>query len=256
MKRAQKLLVKEVAAIAGVSVRTLHHYDDIELLAPKARSASGYRLYDEGDLLRLQQILIGRELGLSLEEIRRSLDDPGFDRRAALLSQRAQLEERSRQTSRMIAAIDAALTLLDSPEPKAEEAMDMKSIFDGFDPSQYEAEAKERWGNTDAYKASQTRAKSYGKDDWERIKAEQDAIYADLAAAMSAGKPASGPEAMDVAERHRLSIDRWFYPCSHAMHAGLADMYESDERFAANIDKYGAGLTPYFSEAIRSNAKR
>jgi DNA-binding transcriptional MerR regulator len=256
MKRGQKLLVKEVAAMAGVSVRALHHYDDIGLLAPRARSTSGYRLYDEGDLLRLQQILIGRELGLSLEEIRRSLDDPRFDRRAALLSQRAQLEERSRQTGRMIAAIDAALVLLDAPEPKEEEAMDMKSIFDGFDPSQYEAEAKQRWGQTDAYKTSQTRAKSYRKEDWEQIKTEQDAIYADLAAAMTTGKPASGQEAMDVAERHRLSIDRWFYPCSQAMHVGLADMYESDERFAANIDKYGAGLTAYFAEAIRANAKR
>ena len=79
--------VKEVVELAGVTVRALHHYDEIGLLVPKARTAGGYRLYDDDDLLRLQQILIGRELGLSLEEIRRSLDDPSFDRRRAARSE-------------------------------------------------------------------------------------------------------------------------------------------------------------------------
>jgi hypothetical protein len=156
----------------------------------------------------------------------------------------------------MIAAIDSALALLDPPREKERDTMDMKSIFDGFDPAQYEAEAKQRWGHTDAYKASHERVRGYGKDDWTRIKAEQDAIYADLASAMSAGKPASGPEVMDIAERHRLSIDRWFYPCSQTMHCGLADMYENDVRFSGNIDRHGTGLTAYLCEAIRANAKR
>src|SRR5688500_4587106 len=90
--------VKEVAQIAGISVRTLHHYDEIGLLVPRGRTGAGYRLYDADDLLRLQQIMIGRELGLSLEEVRRSLDDPSFDRKRALVAQREQLQQRARQT--------------------------------------------------------------------------------------------------------------------------------------------------------------
>ena len=97
MTRSRTYQVKDAARLAGVSVRTLHHYDSIGLLVPGARTAAGYRLYTDADLLRLQQILIGRELGLSLEEIRRALDDPRFDRKAALLDQRERLRERVQQ---------------------------------------------------------------------------------------------------------------------------------------------------------------
>src|SRR5262245_65568763 len=109
MVRSRDYQVRDVARIARVSVRTLHHYDAIGLLVPTGRSTAGYRLYTDADLLRLQQILIGRELGLPLEEIRRSLDDPRFDRKAALLEQRQRLCERARQADAMIRAIDAAL---------------------------------------------------------------------------------------------------------------------------------------------------
>lgn len=258
MTRGRTYRVSEVAALAGVSVRTLHHYDAIGLLVPTSRTGSGYRLYDDDALLRLQQILIGRELGLALEEIRRSLDDPNFDLRSALLEQRQQLVQRANEITRMVHAIDRALEVI-QPDERKEPTMkdnDIKAIFDGFDPSEYEAEAKQRWGNTDAYKVSTKRAASYTKDDWEKIRAEQDAIYHDAVAAMAAGEKPDGDVAVDIAERHRLSIDRWFYPCAHMMHRGLADMYEADERFARNIDKYGEGLTSFLAAAIRANAAR
>src|SRR5690242_1096266 len=102
MARKRLYQVKEVASLSGVSVRALHHYDELGLLVPRERTDAGYRLYDDQDLLRLQQILIGRELGLSLEAIRRSLDEPGFDRKGALLSQRAELEKRAEQTQAML----------------------------------------------------------------------------------------------------------------------------------------------------------
>jgi MerR family transcriptional regulator, thiopeptide resistance regulator len=249
--------VKEAAELAGVSVRTLHHYDAIGLLVPSGRSEAGYRLYDDDDLLRLQQILIGRELGLPLEEIRRSLDDPSFDRRKALIGQKEQLRKRARETEAMIRAIDAALAVVDRREPQGQgKSMDLKAIFDGFDPGEYEQEAEQRWGDTDAYKESMKRTKRYTEDDWKRLAAEQSAVYAAAAALMKAGKPASSQEAIEIAERHRLLIDRWFYPCSLAMHVGLASLYENDARFAANIDKYGEGLTPFLVEAIRANADR
>jgi DNA-binding transcriptional MerR regulator len=254
MKRRRTYRVKDVAGLAGVSVRTLHYYDAIGLLTPSGRSPAGYRLYEDGDLLRLQQILIGRALGLALEEIRRSLDDPAFDRRAALISQREQLQARGRETARMIAAIDRAITALDHPTGAND--VDLKDIFDGFDPSQYEAEAKARWGETDFYKQSAHRTAHYTASDWQAIKAEQAAIYADAATLMRAGAEPGGKEAMEVAERHRLSIDRWFYPVGPEMHARLADLWESDARFAETIDKHAAGLTQFLAAAVRANAAR
>lgn len=254
MKPRGSYQVKDVTRIAGISVRTLHHYDEIGLLVPSARSAAGYRLYDDDDLFRLQQILVSRELGLTLEEIQKSLDDPAFDRKRALIVQRAELSARAERTADMIRAVDLALSLLD--EREKENDMDMKKIFDGFDPSKYEAEAKERWGDTDAYKESMRRTKRYTPEDWQRLAAEQAAIYGDAVAALRAGKSPDSPEVMDIAERHRSSIERWFYPCSPGMHAALAAGYEQDQRFADNIDKYGAGLTPFLVAAIRANSER
>lgn len=246
--------MKDLARLSGVSIRTLHHYDEVGLLTPKQRSAGGYRLYTEDDLLRLQQILVGRELGLSLEEIGRSLDDPRFDRKKTLLAQREALRKRILQTERMIKAIDVTLAVTNTTNKRG--TMNAKDLFDGFDPSVYEDEVKTRWGETDAYKESAKRTRKYTPVDWQAIKAEQAAIYNDAATLMKAGKKATDKESMNVAERHRLSIDRWFYPCSHFMHGGLASMYESDERFSQSIDKHGEGLTGFLVAAIRANGAR
>jgi MerR family transcriptional regulator, thiopeptide resistance regulator len=249
-------LVKEVAALSGVTVRALHYYDELGLLTPAGRSDAGYRLYGDDDLLRLQQILIGRELGLSLEAIRRSLGDPGFDRRAALLAQRAELAARAQRAAKMLRSIDAAIAALSESARKEGAMVDLKKIFAGFDPADHEAEAKQRWGNADAYKVSAQRTQSYTEADWRAVKDEQGAIYAAAFALMQAGVAPDDAQAMDVAERHRLSFDRWFYPCSPAVHASLAELWEADARFQANIDKFGAGLTAYLAAAVRANAAR
>jgi DNA-binding transcriptional MerR regulator len=278
MQSRRTYQVKEVAQLSGVSIRALHHYDAIGVLTPSLRTAAGYRLYDGDDLLRLQQILIGRELGLSLEDIRRSLDDPSFDRRRALLEQREALRRRARHTAEMIGAIDAAILMIDRDHDarivaevcdapggaslhEEEDAsmssnVDLKEIFDGFDPDQYAHEVEQRWGGTDAYEVSIQRTRSYSEADWQKFKEEQGSIYADAVVAMKLGRGPSDPAAMDVAERHRLSIDRWFYPCSPRMHCGLADLYEADERFRGNIDQHAAGLAAFLSAAIRANAQR
>jgi DNA-binding transcriptional MerR regulator len=240
--------VKEVSRLAGVSIRTLHYYEEIGLLVPTGRTDARYRLYTDDDLLRLQQILINRELGLPLEEIRHSLDEPAFDRRQALLAQRKQLQQRAEKTAAMIAGVDAALAALDSKGGA------MGKLFEGFDPAKYEDEALERWGNTDAYKEAARRTRRYTKEDWARHRAEQEEIYRDAARLMSGGKNPSAPDAMAVAERHRLMIDRWFYPCSRDTHRGLASLYETDPRFAAGIDAHAAGLTVFLAAAIRANA--
>ena len=133
--------------------------------------------------------------------------------------------------------------------------MDMKELFGGFDPSVHEAEVERRWSGP-ALDESKRRVQKYTADDWKRQQAEQGAIYAEAADAMRRGVDPTAPEALAIAERHRLSIDKWFYPCSRAMHAGLAGMYEADERFRATIDRAGEGLTPFLAAAIRANAER
>jgi MerR family transcriptional regulator, thiopeptide resistance regulator len=250
MARGRSYQVKEVADLSGVSVRALHPYDAIGLLVPQGRTDAGYRLYAEQDLLRLQQILIGRELGLSLEEIRCSLDDASFDRKGMLVRQRAELAKRVQQATAMLGAVERALALIEG------ETMDIKQIFDGFEPAKYEAEAERRWGDSEAFKESKRRTQRYTPEDWQRLAAEQASVYGDAYQALLAGKLPSDPEVLDVAERHRQSIDRWFYPCSFAMHRGLAALYEQDHRFAENIDKNRPGLTPFLVAAIRENARK
>jgi len=245
--------IRDAARIAGISVRTLHHYDEIGLLVPKLRSAAGYRLYAQEDLLRLQQILIGRELGLTLQEIRRSLDDPAFDLRQALRSQREQLQGRAERTAGMLRAVDAALGILEA-QSAGDQTMNTQDLFEGFDPSRYEEEARQRWGHTEGYKESARRTSRYTAEDWARCKAEGERNYHDAAAAMLSGTPPEEASVRAIAERHRLHIDRWFYPCSKAMHCRLAEMYEMDSRFTESIDRYGKGLTPFLSAAIRANA--
>lgn len=120
----------------------------------------------------------------------------------------------------------------------------------------YEAEARERWGHTEAYRASARRAKSYAEADWERIGREAADIEQAFVEALAAGAPAEGERASDVAEEARLHIGRWFYPCSHRMHAALADMYTADERFRAHYEEQAEGLADYVAAAIRANLTR
>ena len=244
--------VSDAARMASVSVRTLHHYDEIGLLKPTARSRAGYRLYTESDLRRLHEILLFRELGFTLDAIRQILDDASFDRRAALQTQRALLAEDVTRKQAVLHAIDVALHQLDTTGD-----MTMGEMFDGFDQfdhAQYEDEARERWGHTDSYKESQRRVKSYTKADWAAMKEEAEAIVVAWAALMKEGIPADDPRARAIAERHRLHIDRWFYPLTHSAHSGLADMYTADARFAEYYDKHADGLAQYVSASIHANS--
>lgn len=120
----------------------------------------------------------------------------------------------------------------------------------------YADEARERWGDTEAYKESARRTKQYKPDDWARIKAEGEAVEVGMAELLRAGEPAEGPKAMELAEQARLHIHRWFYPCSHRMHAGLAVMYVADARFTAHYEERAPGLAAYMATAIRANARQ
>ena len=243
--------IKEVAQISDVSVRTLHYYDEIGLLTPNDRTAAGYRLYDDADLLRLQQILIGRSLGLALEEIRQSLDSPDFDYANSLRRQRDRLVERLDETHKMISAIDHTLEGLAAPG----RVIDFKQVFDGFDPADYEAETRARWGESDAYAQSAQRTKSYTDADWSALKTELDGIWSDAAEAMRAEVAPTSDRAASIVERHRRHVHRWFYDLTPAMHAELAEMWANDPRFKANIDKFGIGLTDWLVPAVKAAAR-
>jgi len=248
------LRIGEVAALAHVTVRALHHYDRIGLLRPSGRSESGYRLYAERDLERLQTVLLYKELGFGLGEIRALLAEPGFDRREALRAQRAQLERRSERLDAMLALIDKTLAALDEGIPM--ERSDMFEVFGDFDPAEHEAEAAARWGETEAYKESARRTRRYAKEDWLRFRAESEAVSETIAMLMDEGVAPDDPRTMDAAERHRLLIDAWFYPCPHEMHEQLGRMYVADARFAATYEKVRPGMAQYLCDAIAANAAR
>jgi DNA-binding transcriptional MerR regulator len=241
--------VGEVAELAGVTVRTLHHYDELGLLSPSERSGAGYRLYSHDDLERLQEILIWRQLGFSLVEIVSLLDDPGDDRLAALERQRELVGREIDRLGALAAAVDAAIDA-----QKNGTVIEEASMFEGFDPTEYEDEARERWGDTEAYRESARRAARYGEAEWGSIRSEAQAIVRELATLMRAGAPADGPEARALAERHREHISRWFYPCSPQMHRGLGELYIADERFTRTYEREAPGLAQYFHDAIVAGA--
>jgi DNA-binding transcriptional MerR regulator len=246
--------VGEVAKLAHVSVRTLHHYDEAGLLRPWERSEAGYRLYTLEDLERLQQVLFYKELGFTLDEIRGLMDDPSFDRQEALGIQRELIAEQAMRLEAMLGLIDRTLASLEGGIRMTKE--EMFEVFGDFDPVQYEDEAKQRWGDTDAYRESARRTARYTKQDWARFKAESDDINATVVALMDAGVPADDPRAMDAVDRHRMQIDTWFYPCSLEMHSNLGKMYIADPRFTANYEKIRAGMAQYVHDAIMANAAR
>lgn len=246
--------VGELARLAGVTVRTLHHYDRIGLLQPGDRTPAGYRRYDVHDLDRLQQVLVYRELGFPLEEVATLLDDPGADPAEHLRRQHRLLRERLERTQAMVAAVEKEMEARQmgislTPEERFE-------VFGDFRPEDHEAEAEERWGDTEAYAESQRRTRGYGKEDWLRVKAEGEDVERRFAEAMRAGVPADSPQAMDVAEEHRQQISRNFYDCSPEMHAGLGRMYVEDERFTAHYEQVAPGLAQYVSAAVQANAAR
>ncbi|QFZ75036.1 MerR family transcriptional regulator [Streptomyces fagopyri] len=246
--------VGQVAGFAGVTVRTLHHYDEIGLLVPSGRSHAGHRRYGDTDLDRLQQILFYRELGFPLDEVAALLDDPEADPRAHLRRQHDLLTARIEKLQRMAAAVEHAMEArtmgIDlTPEEKFE-------VFGDKDPEAHAEEAERRWGGTEAYAESQRRAARYTKDDWKRMQAEVASWGERYDALMEAGEPATGERAMDMAEEHRLHITRWFYGCSYETHRGLGEMYVADERFKEFYDSMRPGLAEHLREAIAANATR
>lgn len=246
------LTVGQVAARYGVTVRTLHHYDEIGLLRPSERSFAGYRLYAPADLDRLRDIVVYRRLDFPLDEIATVLASPG-EAAAHLIRQRALVMTRVDELRQLVSAIDRALEKHMTNEKMS--AQDLRDLFGGEFSDEYAEQAREEWGESPQWAQSAERTSRYGRADWQTIKKETDELLHAFAAAAEAG-PADAPGAMDLAERHREHIARWFYDLDHAFHEQLGEMTASDARYAAQYDTVRPGLAAFVRDAIRANAAR
>jgi DNA-binding transcriptional MerR regulator len=248
------LTVGQVAEQFGVTVRTLHHYDQIGLLVPSERTPAGYRLYSGDDITRLQNVVVYRRLGFPLEEIALLLDEPAVDVSEHLRRQRAAVMSRLDEMRDLVTAIDRALEKEMSGNKLT--TQEQKELFgDGFSED-YAEEAEQRWGETLAWKQSQDRTSKYTKADWVEVKAEMDSNNAAFASAMADGEPPTSERAMDAAEQHRLHIHNRFYDLTAEFHRNLGDMYLADPRFTKNYEDIAPGLAQYVRDAIHANADR
>ena len=245
--------VGQVAELTGVTVRTLHHYGQIGLLEPAGRTVSGYRQYTDINLNRLRDILFYRELGFGLDAIATILDAPDADTAGHLRRQRGLLTDRIERLQQMVASLDKEMEahimgVQLTPEEKFE-------IFGPNYSDDYEAEAEQRWGDTDQWRQSQANTAKLTKKDWVEVKRSGDELNRRLAQALASGEAPDSDTAMDLAEQHRAAIEQ-FYACSYSMHRGLGDMYLADERFTRTYEDVAPGLAQWLRDAIHANADR
>lgn len=252
----EDLTVGRAADLVGVSVRTLHHWDAIGLVRPSGRSWSGYRLYGADDVARIHRVLVYRELGLALAQIGEILDDPSVDAREHLQRQRTLLEERIRRLERTARAVDEMIERTDMTHQHgiSLSAEEQARIFGAdWDPA-YQDEARERWGDTDAWKQSAARTREWGPEQWQETKDELETVESALADALARGVAPESEEANALAERHRATIGR-HYDCTRSMQVVLARMYTEDPRFAAHYDERAEGLAVWLRAVIEENAR-
>lgn len=241
--------VKQLAKLAGITPRTLHYYDKIGLLKPSQVGGNGYRYYADESLLRLQQILLYRELGMPLEIIKEILDSPDFEVQVALVKHRSALRQRITHLERLVQTVDHTIAHL-----RGEINMSDKQLFEPFNEEQvaeYEKEAAEMY-DPETVKASYKKWRNYTTADKQRIGEEGNAVYRDLLAAMPKG--AASPEVQACIERWRRHMDYFWTPNLEQL-LGLADLYNDDPRFRLNYDKIDPRLAPFMREAVKVYVK-
>ena len=234
-----KMRIKEFAGFTGVSVRTLHYYDEIGLLKPSHVDAdTGYRFYNEQSLLRMQEILFYRELDFSLKSIQNILNSSNYDTEQALYDQKKLLILKKERLERLISAIDSAV--------KGENVM---KAFNNGEFETYRSEAEAKWGSTAAYQEHTERTKHYGKDKWNDLHGGMEAIFGEFAVCMRDNPPESR-DAQALVKKLQSFITDNCYTCTKEILAGLGQMYVMDDRFRENIDRQGVGTAAFVSAAI------
>lgn len=242
--------VQKLARLAGVSTRTLRYYDEIGILKPARINSSGYRIYGQTEVDRLQQILFYRELGVSLDSIKDIVTAPSFDGAKALREHREKLLEKREQLDLLIANVDKTIALT---EGRME--MSNKEKFEGFkkkmvedNEKKYGKEIREKYGD-DSIDKSNAKVLNMSQEDYEKVTGLEKQLFETLAEAMTAGDPAS-ELAQKAADLHKQWLTFYWSEYSKEAHAGLAQMYVDDERFTAYYDKAKPGTAEFLRDAI------
>ena len=245
-----KLHIKEFAKLTGVSVRTLHFYDEIGLLKPSSvDEQNGYRFYDEQTLMRMQEILFYRELNFSLKEIRMILSSPDYDKQNALKEQKHLLTLKKERLERLISAIDSAMK---------GEIVNM-NVFDNSEfeekRNEYAKEAREKWGDTAAYKEYAEKTADYSEDKHKQVNSAMDERIAEFADCKRNGFAPESQKTQALVKKWQDFITENYYTCTKEILVGLGEMYVADERFQKNIDRHGDGTAQFMSDAIKVYCK-
>ncbi len=248
--------VKQLARLSGVSVRTLHYYDQIGLLKPAQVGANGYRYYGREELLRLQQILLHRELDLPLEAIALLLDDSGHSRVERLRQHRQQLLQRTEHYRELIATVDRTIAELEGGRK-----VDTKHLYSGFSPekqAEYEGQLVERFGASmrESIETSRRQLGKLGADEIAARMKELAEVEAALAEHCRKQTAAGDPSLNALLVRHRAWVSSmWGKPCPAWRYAGLADLYESHPDFRARYETLAPGLADYLPAVMRAYAE-
>ena len=235
-----KMQIKEFAKLCGVSVRTLHYYDETGILKPSyVDKNTGYRYYDETSLLRMQEILFYRELDFSLKSIAEIISSPDYNKEKALAEQKELLILKKKRLEKLISAIDGAT-----------KGVNIMKAFDNSEFEKYKSEAKEKWDGTDAYNEYKEKTKGQSKGDFDALGEGMDLIMGEFSLCMKNGFEAEGEEAQSLVKKLQQYITDNFYTCTKEILSGLGQMYVLDERFKNNIDRHGDGTAQFISEAV------
>ncbi|MFB9235589.1 MerR family transcriptional regulator [Plantactinospora siamensis] len=249
---ADGLTLGQVSARLGVTVRALHHWDDIGLARPSLRTAAGYRLYTAADLERLHRIVVYREIGVGLDRIRAILDDPTADAVAALRAQRGQVTERIDRLRQLGDGLDRMIEAHERGPLLTTEQQ--AAIFGpGWDPD-WAGQARQRYGHTIQWQQYAERAAARGPQEWQAVADAVAEHERALGAAMDAGVAPGSAEANRLVERHR-EVFAAYFPLSRQMQVCLGRRFEADPGFAAHYDGIRVGLAGWFRRIVDASAR-
>lgn len=237
--------VKQLARVAGVTVRSLHYYDEVGLLKPARIRKNGYRQYGQAELLKLQQILFFRELDFPLDDIKKMLDRPGFDMVAALRDHKGLINLKQKRLAALVRTIDKTIKHMTSEKKIKDE--ELYDAFKDDDVKEYQQEVKERWGNSEAYQQSMARVSKMTRAEMDKLKEDGKKFTQKLADSMD--KDIASDEVQALVKEHYNGI-RFFYDCPLGMYRNLGRMYIADRRFAAYYERFRPGLASFLKEAI------
>ena len=240
------MTVNEVSKLTGVSVRTLHYYDEIGLLAPVVTTAAGYRLYDDTSLARLQQILLFRELEFSLKDIKKMINSQEFDREKALSDQIRLLTLKKEH-------FESLISYAQQIKSKGEYDMDFK-VFNNEKIENYKAEAKKRWGDTEAYREYELKTATYSEKEQQALTKNMMDIFSEFG--QKADKVPADIEVQKLVKKLQDFITANYYTCTKEILSGLGKMYAAGGEMTDNIDAAGGkGTAEFAAKAIAEYCK-